>query len=93
MRSVNCYGPPLDPGVRGAVEVLVAGGVETFESCEGGAGHAYPVPIVRFHGDRSEGPRALGVAMAAGLPVAELRRVWDINDEEPCGPYWEMTFI
>lgn len=92
MSSENSYDPPLDPGIKGAVEVLTAGGVDTFESCEGGVGHAYPVRTVRFHGERCEGPRAIGVAMAAGLPVAELRRVWDINDGELCGPYWEMTF-
>ncbi len=28
------------------VEVLRAAGVETFESCEGGAGHSYPEPTV-----------------------------------------------
>ena len=32
----------LDPGIAGAVAVLREAGVETFESCEGGHGHAYP---------------------------------------------------
>jgi hypothetical protein len=31
----------IDPGIRDIVAALRAGGVETFESCEGGAGHAY----------------------------------------------------
>ena len=30
------YDPPLDAGIRIAVEVLRAEGIETFESCEGG---------------------------------------------------------
>lgn len=87
------YDPPLDPGIRRAVEVLGAAGVETFESCQGGPGHAYPEPTVRFHGDRSEGFRALAAAMQEGLPVVALRRVWTINDGEPAGPWWEMTFV
>ena len=67
-------------------------GVETFESCEGGNGHAYPEPTVRFHGQRPEGFRALSIAMQNGLEVSELRRVWDIIDGEPTGAWWEMIF-
>ena len=84
----------LDPGIRDAVEILRNAGVETFESCEGGKGHAFPHPTVRFYGsDRAEGFRALAVAMRAQLPVAELRRVWVMQHEEPTGPHWEMTFV
>jgi hypothetical protein len=72
--------------------VLRQGGIETFESCEGGNGHAYREPTVRFHGDRSEGYRALATALKAGLPVAELRRVWPVLDGEATGPWWELTF-
>ena len=67
-------------------------GVETFESCEGGPGHCYPEPTVRFHGQQSEGFRALAAAMAAGLNVTGLRRVWLMNDDEPSGPWWELVF-
>jgi hypothetical protein len=86
------YDPPLDPGIRAAVAALNAGEIETFESCEGGSGHAYPEPTIRFHGDVSEGLRALAVAMRAGLPVRELRRVWPVLNGEPTGPWWELTF-
>lgn len=82
----------LDPGIKRYVEVLQAAGVETFESCEGGSGHAYPEPTVRFHGERPEGYRALAVALQRGLPVYVLRRIWPIDDGEPHGPYWELTF-
>lgn len=85
------FEPPLDPGIAEAVIALRAGGVETFESCEGGPGHAYPEPTVRFHGNQAAGFRALAVAMDAGMVVAELRRVWPINDNEPTGPWWEIT--
>jgi hypothetical protein len=87
------YDPPLDSGIRAHVEALNAEGVETFESCEGGTDHAYPEPTVRFYGDRSEGFRALAVAQAANLPVAALRRAWPILDDEPTGPWWELTFV
>ena len=86
------YDPPLDAGIRVAVEALRAAGVETFESCEGGSGHAYPEPTVRFHGGAHEGFKALSVAMQACLPVSGLRRVWPILDNEPTGPWWELTF-
>lgn len=86
------YDPPLDPNIAPVVELLAAAGVETFESCEGGEGHAYPEPTVRFHGDRSEGFRALAVVLRAGLPVSDLRRTWPIVEQEPTGPWWELTF-
>ncbi len=92
MPTVGAYDPPLDAGIWPAVEVLRSGGVETFESCEGGHGHAYPEPTVRFHGDQAEGYRAVAVALRAGLRVKELRRVWPVNDKELTGPWWELTF-
>ena len=86
------FEPPLDPGIRSVVEVLIAAGIETFESCEGGNGHSYPEPTVRFEGDDSEGLRAVSVAMANGLPVYALRRAWAVRSGTLHGPWWEMTF-
>lgn len=86
------FDPPLDPGIEAAVLTLQAAGIETFESCEGGPGHAYPEPTVRFHGERQTGLEALAAALRAGLPVAALRRVWPVIDQEPTGPWWELTF-
>jgi hypothetical protein len=40
----------LDAGIRKAVECLQAEGIETFESCEGGPGHSFPEPTIRFYG-------------------------------------------
>lgn len=74
------------------METLAAAGVETFESCEGGAGHSMLEPTVRFHGQNGEGFRALAVALGHGLPVSDLRRYWSVIDGEPTGPYWELTF-
>jgi hypothetical protein len=82
----------LDPHIAYAVGVLREHGIETFESCQGGAGHAFPEPTIRFHGGRDEGFRALAHALEHDLPVAEIRRFWQIVDGEPQGPHWEMTF-
>lgn len=83
---------PLDVGIRRYVAILRSGGVETFKSCEGGEGHAFPEPTVRFHGNKAAGFRAVAVAMDHGLPILSLRLAWPINDGMPSGPWWEMTF-
>ena len=70
-----------------------SGGVETFESCQGGPGHAFLEPTIRFHGGHAEGLRALAAAMDVGLPVDALRRVWNVIDGEPTGPCCEITFL
>lgn len=82
----------LDKGIKEAVLVLREHGVETIESCEGGNGHAFTEPTVRFCGGKAEGYRALSVALQYGLRVVELRRVWPVLDLEPTGPWWELTF-
>jgi len=83
----------LDRGIEKAVMRLQACGIETFESCEGGLGHAYPEPTIRFHGTPEAGWRAVGICLAYGLPIMALRRVWDVLDgNEPVGPHWEITF-
>lgn len=82
----------LDAGIRDYVRVLQDGGVETYESCEGGPGHCFPEPTVRFHGHRAEGLRAFAWADTHGLPVVSLRRFWTVYRGELEGPHWEMTF-
>jgi len=82
----------LDPGIKRWVEILNGQGVMTFESCEGGEGHSFPEPTIRFHGNAAEGFRALTHAMDWGMPVRDLRMVWDITEGLPNGPEWEMTF-
>jgi hypothetical protein len=82
----------VDAGVRVYVRALLEEGVETFESCEGGKGHAFPEPTVRFHGDNGAGFKAVSVALTLGLPVLSLRRSYSVSDGTLCGPVWEMTF-
>lgn len=86
------YDPPLDKGIAEAVRLLNLGAVETFESCEGGRGHAFPEPTVRFHGGEVEGYRAFAIARGAGLEPTGLRRAWRVDGAELVGPWWEMTF-
>ena len=82
----------LDRGIRQYVEILRDNGVETYESCEGGKGHTFSKPTIRFYGERAEGFRALSIAFQHRLPVLALRRFWQVNDGEPVGPDWEMVF-
>lgn len=84
----------LDAGIREYVKVLRLNGVETFESCEGGPGHSYPEPTIRFAGGSvAAGWQALAVCFDFGLPVAALRREWDVLDgHEVTGPHWALTF-
>ena len=96
LATLDAYDPngdlSLDPGIRRYVLILRAQGIETFESCQGGAGHAFPEPTVRFHGNAVEGYRAFTAAMNYGLPVTSLRRYYQVVDGWLEGPCWEMTF-
>ena len=84
----------LDKGIKPYVATLREHGIETFESCQGGEGHSFLEPTVRFHGDESEGWKALAIAMQNGpLPVLALRRAWSVHPlTGPDGPFWEMIF-
>jgi hypothetical protein len=90
-RPLEAWERELDPGIAPFVRVLREYGVETFESCEGGAGHSYSQPAVRFHGEYPEGFRALAVALEHGFPIRALHRCWHVQDGEPVGPDWELT--
>lgn len=92
MKKKKKFSSPLDKGIAKYVKILRTEGIETYESCEGGKGHSYKEPTICFHGERSEGFRALAVALQYNLPVYKLCRVWRIEDSEPVGPDWEMIF-
>lgn len=86
------YNPPLDAGIMVYVHILNGNGIETYESCEGGAGHSYPNPTIAFRGTYGDGFRALAVCLEHNLPVFCLRRVWRMEQGEPVGPFWELEF-
>lgn len=92
VRDPQEYVSGLDDGIAEAVLVLRQAGVYTYASCEGGKGHPYPEPTIRFDGERSEGLRALAIALENGLQVSSLRRIWQMVDGELTGPDWELTF-
>src|SRR5438552_18075628 len=83
---------PLDPGIRRAVLVLRRGGIETFESCQGGNGHAFDAPTIKFHGDAWAGYKAFAIEMENGLLVRRIHRVHGVTDGQLEGPWWEIVF-
>lgn len=85
------FDPPLDEKIAPYVRILNERGIETFESCQGGAGHSYAEPAIRFHGQFGEGFLALAIALDHNFPVTALRRYWSIEDGEPVGPAWELV--
>ena len=91
-KKKEVFRPPLDRGIKRYVETLRAAGIETYASCEGGSGHPYIEPTIRFYGEIYEGFKALAIALAHGLPVDEIRQFWSIQDQQPVGPDWAMTF-
>ena len=91
MNPTGDFEPPLDEGIRRVVLVLREHGIETVESCQGGEGHSYSEPTVKFTGSYGAGMKALGVALEHGFPLWELRRVWSIIDGEPTGPHWDLV--
>ena len=94
LRSTK-FEPPwgnLDPLISPIVRVFYEEGAETYESCQGGPGHPFPCPTIRFFGGVSEGLRLVSIALAYDLNPTGLSRIYDIVDKELVGPRWEMTF-
>ena len=83
----------VDEGIKPILKVLYEEGIETFESCQGGTGHAFPFPTVKFSGGISEGYRAFAIALQYDLRPLFLRRAYYILNKELVGPEWEMTFV
>ena len=93
MKHVEIIDGILDPGIAQFVKTLQEHGIETYESCEGGKGHSFPEPTIRFSGGPAQGYKAVWAAMTFGpLPVSDLRRFWRVLEGELEGPSWEMTF-
>lgn len=97
----------LDPGIAPVVEILNNHGFKTFESCQGGDGHCFVNPTVRFYGSEFDLIRAYEICQCYRINVYEAKRVFlksDIyknNQSEkamPIGiawdsPYNELTFV
>lgn len=85
----------LDPGIRFAVRVLHAHGIDTHQSCQGGLGHAYDGPTVDLGGEihNAEGFAALSALAAFGLPVSSVSYHWSIDKGLPYENFWRVTFM
>jgi len=75
-----------------AVQILMDADIATYESCQGGEGHAYGEPTIRFDGTPACGWRALAILMSYDLPVGRLSQTWVLNYGVPDGPCREVTF-
>ena len=83
----------IDDGIMGAVKMLRSAGIETFESCQGGPGHAHHHPVIWFTGDAQEGFRAEQIATEAGYQVYHIAQFWYSRRGVRYGPYWEISFV
>jgi len=84
----------IDAGIRFAVRVLHADGIETCQSCEGGQGHAYEEPSIDLRADgphRASGFRALSALADYGLHVRRVELVWDVVDDLPTERIWRIV--
>jgi hypothetical protein len=95
------FSPPLDKGIKKAVEILNTHGFKTFESCEGGDGHAFVEPTIRFTGNEFDCLRAFEICQLYHLCVHECRRVFRktdayVNDNtinvRSIGEIWDEPF-
>ncbi len=84
----------IDAGIRFAVRVLHAAGIETCQSCQGGKGHSYDRPTVDMValGEDATGFRALAALADYGLPVADVAILWSIRNSLPYEKLWRVTF-
>jgi hypothetical protein len=82
----------LDTKIKEAVLILQKGGIDTFESCQGGVGHACHEPMVRFLGNSFEGFKAYAIAKNNGLNVLSLSYEYSETNGWLEGPHWRMTF-
>lgn len=84
----------IDAGIRFAVRVLHAAGIETCQSCEGGQGHSYKEPSIDLRADgphRASGFRALSALADYGLHVRRVELVWDVVDDLPTERIWRIV--
>ena len=91
----------LDEGIKDAVRILRTHGFKTFESCQGGEGHCFFEPTIRFEGTEFDLIRAYTICELYNLPVYQVRRVFrktsiykDNNSINalPFGEEWDIPF-
>jgi hypothetical protein len=98
--SLNYPKDEIDVLILPIVELLNKNGFKTFESCQGGEGHCFKEPTVRFLGDEFDLLRAFDLCQFHLFPVYQGRRVfrkeflYDENSVNPqaIGNIWEKPF-
>lgn len=98
LRRMHDISEPLDPGITPVVELLRQAGVNTFSSCQGGEGHAFPVPTIRIspldpRNMQGEIKRIAQILSSAGHSGYYLKQV-EAYQAEPV-PWWpqQKSFI
>jgi hypothetical protein len=84
----------LDPGIRFAVRVLHANGIETGQSCQGGEGHCYDRPTVDLWGEGADGApgfAALHALEQYGLRVESVALHWTVERGLPFQRFWRIA--
>ncbi len=92
-RHLEFNNQPIDKGILHHVKILKENGVDTFMSCQGGKGHTFSSPTIRFRCTKKEAFKALSVAVDNDLsPMAlnEIRLL--IGKKIAFGPFWELQF-
>lgn len=98
---MNCLPSNIDPLILPVVQMLNKYGFKTFESCQGGDGHAFFEPTVRFEGTEFDLIRAYEICVLHNFPVYEAKRVFRKSsiykennsiDTLPIGDVWDSPF-
>lgn len=79
-QKYNMYPLDVDLLIEPAVKILNEHGFKTFESCQGGEGHCFSEPTVRFYGLEFDLIRAYEILSCYGLNVHEAKRVFIKED-------------
>jgi hypothetical protein len=90
--SEVCPHCPLDIGIARAVRILRSAGINTYESCEGGEGHAFSEPTIKLSGTPEAGWQAIGRLLTYKMPVRRFSQAWSFDFGALTGPHWEVTF-
>ena len=69
----------VDEIIKPAVKIMLEHGFHTFESCQGGEGHSFTEPTIRFNGTEFDLIIAYELCKHYKLNVSCVRRVYEKN--------------
>ena len=89
----------VDEGIKKIVEILNKHGFDTWESCQGGQGHCFELPTVRFWGSEFDLIRAHRICENYSLNINQVSRIYrtvgiSTGDTDFCpkGTVWDVPF-